>query len=194
MWQYHKLVNIDKTSCVKSSWGMKLMEFGWINNPSYKYLLDLLATTRAKDRIALIWDYTEDGDIPWTDTQYLYANAAAVPEVPDGYRAKYNSKKWFIINHTLKEYISMDRYIKVCKFLQTPEDKKRIIHPLAPLLACSNWRGGWDYGSYMSGNLVWRWSWHSLEYIMTHPIDVWPINNYNELNPIFIEEHSLNNK
>ena len=107
MGQYWKPVNISKGLAVKMPW-LKLMEHSWLANPWCKYVFDRLATNWDWDRMAWIWDYTEDGDIPWMNTRVLYDDTPIRKEFvhQEEYRSRYNNTKWYLINYSRKEFLN----------------------------------------------------------------------------------------
>lgn len=74
-----------------------------------------------------------------------------------------DSPKGYLINHTQKVFIDMERYIKENTPTSGP-DEGYCVHPLPILTACGNGMGGGDYSQDVGEFSVGSWAFDTLEY------------------------------
>ena len=63
MGQYHMIVNVDKKEYLRSNGGLKLLEWGYLENPMNLTLLDNLTKNWKGDRVYVVGDYGNSKDV-----------------------------------------------------------------------------------------------------------------------------------
>ena len=194
MGQYYHPTMIDNEGTI--SWinthayenGLKLMEHSYIGNSVMNAVFG-----KIKDhplRIAWIGDYSDEqaGDeyehklmrtafMRIYDTVYGDGREKHLIQ-PDPMPFDPTSTGWYLVNHTQRQYITMDAYIARNKWKESwknwktgkVEEYDMCINPLSLLTACGNDRGCGDYhAGYPDYNKVGTWAFDQIELTQKKP-------------------------
>ena len=210
MGQYHMIVNVDKKEYLRSNGGLKLLEWGYLENPMNLTLLDNLTKNWKGDRVYVVGDYGNSKDVYSYECSKIFSGLEKEFELCDKdgninnsiYNLAYDKFKEidlksnlkidnyrYIYNHDTKQYIDLKHCVPANFNYDFFKYKNKIgymaIAPLPLLLSLSNGLGGGDYyeGCH-NHNLVGAWinNTKSLE-VRKDKLD----NNYEELLPEFQE-------
>lgn len=193
MGQYYRPALIDDLghvswlSCYRYNNGAKLMEHSYVGNTFVDAVLSMIWKNPMK--IAWIGDYSDSPfsdaysekideekfsiiyRLVWEDEEDIHLLS---PEITN--KLSMRMKKRFLVNHTLKRYIDLGKYIAENKWVETYTygGKKRnsvwAINPLPLLTACGNDRGGGDFHYGNTGyKLVGTWAFDLIEYTDKKP-------------------------
>ena len=210
MGQYHMIINVDKKEYLRSNAGLKLLEWGYLENPMNLTLLDNLTKNWKGDRVYVVGDYGNSHDVYSEECSRIFSGLEKEFELCDKdgkinnsiYSLAYDKFKEiplkdnlkvdnyrYIYNHDIKQYIDLNHCVPADFNYDFFKYKNKIgymaIAPLPLLLSLSNGLGGGDYyeKSY-NHDLVGSWvnNTKSLE-VRKDKLD----NNYEELLPEFQE-------
>ena len=195
MGQYYHPTMIDQEGNI--SWinthaygnGLKLMEHSYIGNSVMNAVF-----SQIKDhplRVAWMGDYSneQEGDayenkLMWEAFLRIY-DAVYGDDMeqhliqPEPMDFDLESKGWYLVNHTQRQYISMDacmarnKWKESWKNWQTGETEEydMCIHPLSLLTACGNDRGCGDYhAEFPDYNKVGTWAFDLIELTQKKPV------------------------
>lgn len=208
MGQYYHPTMIDSEGTI--SWinthayenGLKLMEHSYIGNSVMNAVFG-----KIKDhplRIAWIGDYSDEqaGDeyehkLMRTAFMRIYDTVYGDDRdkhliQPDPMPFDPTSTGWYLVNHTQRQYITMDAYIARNKWKESwknwktgkVEEYDMCIHPLSLLTACGNDRGCGDYhAGYPDYNKVGTWAFDQIELTRKKPV------KYQEVMYSFTEQY-----
>ena len=208
MGQYYHPTMIDNEGTI--SWinthayenGLKLMEHSYIGNSVMNAVFG-----KIKDhplRIAWIGDYSDEqaGDeyehkLMRTAFMRIYDTVYGDDRdkhliQPDPMPFDLTSTGWYLVNHTRRQYITMDAYIARNKWKESWKDWKTgkveeydmCINPLSLLTACGNDRGCGDYhAGYPDYNKVGTWAFDQIELTRKKPV------KYQEVMYSFTEQY-----
>ena len=169
--------------------GLKLMEHSYVGNSVMNAVF-----SQIKDhplRIAWIGDYSdeEQGDayehklmrtafMHIFDTVYGDEREEHLVQ-PDPMPFDLSSTGWYLVNHTQRQYISMDAYMSRNSWKERWEDWRTgetqeyemCVNPLSLLTACGNDRGCGDYhANHPDYNKVGSWAFDRIELTQKKPI------------------------
>ena len=183
--------------------GLKLMEHSYIGNSVMNAVFGQI-----KDhplRIAWMGDYS-DGELgdPYEHklmrTAFLHIYNTVYGEEqekhlirPEPMTFDLTSTGWYLVNHSQRQYISMDAYMSRNRWEAVWKDWKTgatetygmCINPLSLLTACGNDRGGGDYhAGFPDYNKVGLWAFDKIELTQKKPVQ------YQEVMFSFTEQHN----
>ena len=169
--------------------GLKLMEHSYIGNSVMNAVF-----SQIKDhplRIAWMGDYS-DGELgdPYEHklmrTAFLHIYSTVYGEEqekhliqPEPMAFDLDTAGWYLVNHTQRQYISLDAYMSrnkweaVWKDWRTgdTQEYEMCINPLSLLTACGNDRGGGDYhAGFPDYNKVGLWAFDKIELTQKKPV------------------------
>ena len=186
--------------------GLKLMEHSYIGNSVMNAVFGQI-----KDhplRIAWMGDYSdeEQGDVyehKLMHTAFLHIYETVYGEdqekhliQPEPMAFDLDSTGWYLVNHTQRQYISLDTYVNRNKWEAVWKDWKTgeteaydmCINPLSLLTACGNDRGGGDYhAGFPDYNKVGLWAFDKIELTQKKPVQ------YQEVMYSFTEQYREEN-
>ena len=180
MGQYFKAVieQEKKTEVIESTHGQKLMEFSWIDCYFPNFVASKLLNK--KGRVAFVGDYADKVKIKKIPIDKLFEYCWGENRTPKKTsKTNFSIDDKFIINHTTKEFLDCNAYIKN----STKDDE--CIHPLPLLTAIGNGLGGGDFSYPQDEAMLTKvgiWAYDELEITNTKP------SKYKEFTCIFIEQ------
>jgi len=178
MGQYHMIVNIDRKEYLCSNGGLKLLEWGYLNNPMNLTLLDKMTKEWKSNRIYVIGDYANSLGVKSVECSKIIAELEKefnnnsfqsiynlihneFKETPLKNDLKLDDYR-YIYNHDTGQYIDLEHCVPADSRFDFYKSNNKIkfqaIAPLPLLIALSNDLGGGDYheGCY-NYNLVGSW-------------------------------------
>ena len=213
MGQYHMIINVDKKEYLRSNGGLKLLEWGYLENPMNLTLLDKLSKNWKNDRVYVVGDYGNSEDVYSSECSRIFSGLEREFELRDKdgkinnsiYSLAYDRFKEiplkdnlkiddyrYIYNHDTREYIDLNHCVPANYNYDFFKHKNKIgymaIAPLPLLISLSNGLGGGDYHQGCHNhNLVGSWvnNTKSLE-VRKDKLN----NNYEELLPEFQESET----
>lgn len=196
MGQYYKPIIIYPDNSVATLYshqfdgGLKLTEHSWISNELVNAVYSRINKNPRK--VAWIGDYSADDyqecgepytqQLPYEEFMKFYQCAWSdenedlqIP--PSRYSQEdlnlinHSTRRMYLINHTLREYLDLGKYIKRCT-VKEGNFEGFCMDPLPMLTACGNGRGGGDFRRSESNTgyeQVGIWAFHQLEISRTPP-------------------------
>lgn len=138
---YHNTVNGEYM-------GAKLMEHSWLRNPFVNAVAEIIYHNPCQ--VAWVGDYADETDPEIYKMAYGDDDNEVYARRDLTYDGTFSMEHKYLVNHTFKEYIDIDDYIKKV-------DSDWIPHPLSLLTACGNGQGGGDYFSDIHKDDVGYW-------------------------------------
>lgn len=163
----------DPDSYVSCRSGLKLTEHSWIGNNFMNGVMEEIENNPSQ--IAWIGDYADDDeDFKGKYKKSIYNKVwnDKIKEMPFS-KVPEQHKDGFIVNHSKKEYINLEKYIE-----KNIVEDWGALHPLSLMTAIGNGRGGGDYWGY-NNNLIGTWALDMIEY--SHEV----FKGYTEILPVF---------
>ena len=165
--------------------GSKLTEHSWVGN----YLVNAIYSKIHKQPATIAWigDYSDEGKKEYEKSDELYTQTIDYRDFKKYYKIawgkseKYflpksnfsdkdfdvftdDTKGMFLVNHTIKRYLDLEKYIEQCS-IKDKDGDAWCLNPLSLLTACGNGRGGGDFHHGHTGYKdVGAWAFHLLEY------------------------------
>ena len=118
----------------------KLIKLAYSNNDLMVYFSNFIY--KSPKNLAFVGDYTEPGNILTEESVRKRRRNQGKKIRTDLTSFDYQNK--FLVNHTKKEYVEMNKYMKKSEFYWSIDDTEWL-HPLALLTAVGNGLGGGDY-------------------------------------------------
>ena len=159
MGQYYKacLIKEDKIKVISPSW-WKMMEHCWYGNHDMERIEKLLSEDKYK--VMWIWDYSQCAWFVWWDTPLQPEKPWEDYYKPDDLLKLDVDKKYYLVNHSKKEYINMTKQ----RMNPDLEDNYWwVVHPLWLLCRADTEEAWWDYHSEVNQDLLWIWCWDEIK-------------------------------